>query len=69
MFCLDKKKKISKILHKTHFGAESICSVLFCPGSEATVNLQSVASGDFLLSHYHLFSYLDIDVLRSPPIT
>lgn len=31
--------------------------------------LVSVTSGDFLLSHYHLFSYLDIDVLRSPPIT
>lgn len=31
-------------------------------------NLQAVASGDFLLSHYHLFSYLDRSLLRSPTI-
>lgn len=32
-------------------------------------NLQPVASGDFLLSHYHLLSYLDMGVQLSPAIT
>lgn len=29
-------------------------------------NLQSVASGDFLLSHYHVVSYVDMGVLCCP---
>lgn len=32
-------------------------------------NLQLVGSGDFLPSHYHLFSYLDVGVLHGPAIT